>query len=61
MSLQQENKNQHLKLIIMKTIENKCKMCKHCTDWNIHFGCYQCKLDWHDIKHTKNCINFEKL
>ena len=45
----------------MKTIENKCKMCKHCTDWNIHFGCYQCKLDWHDIKHTKNCINFEKL
>lgn len=42
-------------------IENKCKECKHCSDWNIFFSCYQCKLDWHDIIYTKNCSNFEKL
>ena len=61
MSLQQENKTSTFEANNMKTMENKCKTCKHCTDWNILFGCYQCELDWHDIKYTKSCSNFEKL
>lgn len=42
----------------LSLIDHKCRNCKHCSDYNIVFGCYQCMIDYHATNKTDTCKNW---
>lgn len=40
-------------------MKQTCQNCKNCTDYNYFYRCYQCKLDYSQVKLDDTCERWE--